>query len=122
MMKRFRLQARDFTVGWICALHVELSAARAMLDEEYHDEKEITQYTLGRIGRHNVVILCLPAGQIGTTSAAIATAEMRFRFPVIKFGLMVGIGGGVPNREVDIRLGDVVISQPQGPYWGSSPI
>lgn len=25
---------------------------------------------------------------------------------------MVGIGGGVPNRDADIRLGDVVVSNP----------
>ncbi|KAH6673052.1 hypothetical protein B0J14DRAFT_592270 [Halenospora varia] len=29
-----------------------------------------------------------------------------------RFGLMVGIGGGVLRAEVDIRLGDVVVSQP----------
>ncbi|KAF3082939.1 hypothetical protein TWF102_001030 [Orbilia oligospora] len=27
-------------------------------------------------------------------------------------GLMVGIGGGVPNDENDVRLGDIVVSQP----------
>jgi nucleoside phosphorylase len=35
-------------------------------------------------------------------------------FPEIRFGLMVGIGGGVPSTGVDIRLGDVVISKPVG--------
>ena len=33
-------------------------------------------------------------------------------FPMIKFALLVGIGGGVPIEKVDIRLGDVVVSQP----------
>jgi nucleoside phosphorylase len=31
---------------------------------------------------------------------------------------MVGIGGGVPSAAADIRLGDVVISQPHGKYGG----
>lgn len=31
---------------------------------------------------------------------------------------MVGIGGGVPSDKHDIRLGDVVISMPDGPYGG----
>jgi nucleoside phosphorylase len=31
---------------------------------------------------------------------------------------MVGIGGGVPSAEADIRLGDVVISQPYLQYGG----
>jgi nucleoside phosphorylase len=33
-------------------------------------------------------------------------------FNGIRFGLMVGIGGGVPSEENDIRLGDIVVSQP----------
>ncbi|KAK6522822.1 hypothetical protein TWF281_002254 [Arthrobotrys megalospora] len=41
-------------------------------------------------------------------------------FPGIRsgFGLMVGVGGGAPNLEKgrDIRLGDVVVSQPNPPY------
>jgi nucleoside phosphorylase len=31
---------------------------------------------------------------------------------------MVGVGGGVPSAEVDIRLGDVVVSQPQQTFGG----
>jgi hypothetical protein len=30
----------------------------------------------------------------------------------IRFGLMVGIGRGVPSKETDIRLGDIVVSKP----------
>ncbi|KAF7139716.1 hypothetical protein CNMCM5793_007554 [Aspergillus hiratsukae] len=33
-------------------------------------------------------------------------------FHSIRFGLMVGIGGGVPSGHADIRLGDIVVSQP----------
>ena len=59
-MKRTRPRPEDFTVGWICALPLELSAARTILDEEYEDIDEAAQYVLGRIGIHNVVIACLP--------------------------------------------------------------
>jgi nucleoside phosphorylase len=38
-------------------------------------------------------------------------------FP-IKFGLMVGVGGGVWSKENDIRLGDIVVSQPTGTHGG----
>src|SRR6266480_7994565 len=113
-LKRFLPRAEDFTVAWICALPVELTAAAAVLNDEYEDSDETAQYKLGRIGRHNVVIVCLPAGQIGTVSAAAVAAELPYKFPAVKIGLMVGIGGGVPSLEADIRLGDVVISQPQG--------
>ena len=37
---------------------------------------------------------------------------MLFVFGSIKVGLMVGIGGGVPTSNQDIRLGDIVVSQP----------
>ncbi|KAH8696413.1 nucleoside phosphorylase domain-containing protein [Talaromyces proteolyticus] len=68
-------------------------------------------FTLGSVHGHNVVIACLPSGIYGTTSAATALAEMRSMFPLLQFGLMVGIGGGVPGK-IDVRLGDVVISKP----------
>ncbi|KAJ5000632.1 hypothetical protein K4K48_002414 [Colletotrichum sp. SAR 10_66] len=77
-------------------------------------------YSYGRIGVHNIVVACLPAGQMGTNSAATVASQMKSSFPSLRFGLLVGIGGGVPNFEddVDIRLGDVVISQPSGQYGG----
>src|SRR2546423_5055394 len=53
-MKRFRPRVEDFTVGWISALPIEHTAATAMLDEEYDGGDDTAQYTLGRIGTHNV--------------------------------------------------------------------
>jgi nucleoside phosphorylase len=110
------LSHQDYTVGWICALSTELTAAMAMLDEEHlpleQHARDNNTYTLGRIGEHNVVIACLPAGQMGNNSAATVATQMQYSFRVIRFGLMVGIGGGVPSEEHDIRLGDVVASNP----------
>lgn len=108
---------REYTVGWICALPIELVAAEAMLDEKYKDDSS-SQYTLGRIGHHKVVMACLPAGLIGTNAAATVATKMVCNFPSIRFGLMVGIGGGVPSEASDIRLGDVVVSQPQNGNGG----
>jgi nucleoside phosphorylase len=111
-----RLTHQDYTVGWICALSSELTASMAMLDEEHLPLSQHTEddnaYTLGRIGEHNVVIACLPAGQMGTNSAATVAAQMKYSFGGIRFGLMVGIGAGVPSEDYDIRLGDVVVSKP----------
>jgi nucleoside phosphorylase len=133
----------DYTVGWICALpDTELVAAMAMLDEEHPvlpaaDPHDSNSYVLGRIGDHNVVIACLPAEITGKVSAATVAKDMIRSFPAVRFGLMVGIGGGAPYYGVrgnaisaseedaeedfedseddpdgirDIRLGDVVIS------------
>ncbi|KAF7502552.1 hypothetical protein GJ744_005491 [Endocarpon pusillum] len=112
----------DYTVGWICALPTELAAAVAMLDERHNhlpqDSHDHNNYTLGRIGVHNVAIACLPSGVTGITSAAIVASHIRSTFPSIRFGLMVGVGGGAPSVENDIRLGDVVISKPDGASGG----
>ena len=90
-----------------------------MLDETYTTEYYTSHsWTLGRVGEHDIVIACLPSGQIGTNSAAVTATEVRLAFPSIHVGLLVGIGGGVPSDEIDIRLGDVAVSQPQLKYSG----
>jgi nucleoside phosphorylase len=43
---------------------------------------------------------------------------MRLAFRPTRFRLMVGIGGGVPSEEADIRLGDVVVSTPHTTHGG----
>ncbi len=68
-------------------------------------------YTLGSVAEHNVVIACLPKGMIGTSSATTVATWMVSTFPSIKFGLMVGIGGGIPPN---VRLGDVIVGTPVG--------
>jgi nucleoside phosphorylase len=122
MAKRSRPRREDYTVGWVCALDIELAAAQEMLDEEHedfdHDANDTNIYTLGRIGEHNVVIACLPEGQTGTNSAAAVAVQMKSAFTSIRFGLMVGIGGGVPSVKADIRLGDVVVSTPHMMHGG----
>ncbi|KAF6513098.1 hypothetical protein HZS61_007356 [Fusarium oxysporum f. sp. conglutinans] len=106
---------RKYTIGWICAVTTEFVAARAFFDEK-HDQLETiadndnNTYALGRIGKHNVVMAALPKSEYGTTSAATVARDMLRSFPNIRFGLMVGIGGGVPSAKHDIRLGDVVVS------------
>jgi nucleoside phosphorylase len=119
-----QLRREDYTVGWVCALSVELAAAKLMLDEEHeyatrtdknHDHNI---YCMGSIKGHNIVIVCLPEGCIGTNPAAVVATQMQEAFRNIRFGLMVGIGGGVPSREKDIRLGDVVVSKPDGNFGG----
>jgi nucleoside phosphorylase len=118
------LTHKDYTIGWISALDSELTAAIAMLDEQHgslkNDLFDSNTYTLGRIGEHNVVLACLPLGQLGTNSAAAVASQMTRSFDSIRFGLMVGIGGGVPNlgAGLDIRLGDVVVSKPSPRHGG----
>jgi nucleoside phosphorylase len=109
---------QDYVVGWICAIHTEYVAAQAFLDDRHEGPDSVSthdnnDYTLGKIGKHNVVIAVLPDGEYGTTSAAGVARDMLHSFPNIRIGLMVGIGGGAPSAKHDIRLGDVVVSAPR---------
>jgi len=117
-----QLRREDYTVGWVCALPVELAAVQEMLDEQHEtprtDAHNTNIYTCGRVGEHNVVIACLPEGQTGMNSAAAVAVQMKSAFTSTRFGLMVGIGGGVPSEEADVRLGDVVVSRPYKAHGG----
>jgi hypothetical protein len=103
-------------------LPIELAAATALLDEEHegipYDNNDLNLYTLKRIGDHNVVLVCLPVGQMGTNSAAVVATRMQSKFPSICIGLMVGIRGRVPSQRADVRLSNVVISQPHTGHSG----
>jgi nucleoside phosphorylase len=110
------LTYNDYKVGWICALPAELIASGAMLDEEHETLDRVgtdtNSYILGRIGKHNVVLACLPAGRYGTVSAAAVAVRMLASYRSVEFGLMVGISGGAPSKKYPICLGDVVVSNP----------
>ncbi|KAJ5655493.1 nucleoside phosphorylase domain-containing protein [Penicillium longicatenatum] len=119
------LNHSSYHIGWICALPIEMAAARCLLDESHPDleqpRTDTNSYALGSINSHNVVIACLPSGVYGTTSAAIVAKQMITTFPNLSFGLMVGIGGGVPpisRSTPDIRLGDIVVGIPSGSFGG----
>ncbi|KAL9568945.1 hypothetical protein ACKAV7_006931 [Fusarium commune] len=125
---RHRLKSPDlYTIGWIAALPIERAAATALLDERhdvpegFHQHRsDANSYTWGRIGEHNIVIASLPAGVYGTTSTANTAADLIHSLPHIRIGLLVGIGGGIarPDLGQDIRLGDIVVSQPDGTTGG----
>lgn len=103
-----------YTVGWISAGYTEYVAAQEFLDEQHNRPASVqpndqNTYTLGRIGKHNVVIAVLPDGEYGIASASSVASNMLTSFPNVKIGLMVGIAGGAPSEEHDVRLGDVVV-------------
>ena len=110
------MEHRDYTVGWIYALSTELAAAVAMLDERHtplpQDPHDHNNYTLGRIGVHNMAIMCLPSRVTGITSTAIIISHIRSIFPLIMFGLIVRVSSKALSAKNDIRLGNVVISKP----------
>jgi hypothetical protein len=76
-----------------------------MLDEEYADLPIPP----------NDHIACLLEDEVGNSAATAVATRMTSTFPSVKFGLMVGIGGGVPPA---VRLGDVVVSTPADGFRG----
>jgi nucleoside phosphorylase len=108
----------DYTVGWICALLTENVAARAFLDDEHEGPDQVTEhdnnsYTLGRIGKRNVVIAVLPHRDCGMTNATSIGKDMLHTFTNIRIVLMVGIASGAPRLpKHDSRRGNVVVSAP----------
>ncbi|KAM3088544.1 hypothetical protein ACMFMG_000180 [Clarireedia jacksonii] len=123
MQTKNELTHDDYTVAWIAPLEVESLAARLILDTKHEklpqSPVDHNVYTLGSINGHNIVIASLP--KTGNTSAATVITQLRNTFKQIRFGLLVGIGGGVPTRTDNgpIHLGDVVVSKPERDHSGA---
>ncbi|KAL4815078.1 Pfs domain protein [Aspergillus spinulosporus] len=107
-----------YTVGWICALPLEMAASKLMFDKTHvvlpTPRNDTNSYIFGEIDQHNVVIACLPSGVYGKASAANVATQMSRTFRNLRYRFMVGIGAGIPSKSTDVRLGDVVVSQPTG--------
>lgn len=72
-------------------------------------------YIFGLICGYDMTIAYLPKGKIGTNLAITVVSYMIHAFSAVRFGLMVGIGGGITP---EIRLGDVIISVPVAQFPG----
>ncbi|KAF4550685.1 Phosphorylase-like protein 1 [Elsinoe fawcettii] len=116
------VQRSQITVGIICALPCELAAVILMFDRRYSRLTDQAAgddniYTCGRIGDHDVAVAQM--GSYGLVSAAeVAKALMVTFTSSLKIGLMIGVGGGLPTKSNDIRLGDVVVGKPEGSHGG----
>ncbi|KAH7008773.1 Pfs, NACHT and ankyrin domain protein [Ilyonectria destructans] len=99
----------QYTIAWICALHIEMAAARAMLDEVHEDlprhRNDSNNYTLGSIEHHNIVIACLPTAQYGMNNAANVLTHLVRTFPSIRLGDIV-VGTRVMQHDLGKILGD----------------
>ena len=107
----------NYLVGWVCALPIEVAAAKATLDR-IHDNllpnrnaDDNNSYIFGDIQGHNVVLAYPSSGVYGKTSVAGVVAHLHTSFKSLRYILMVGIAGGVPDTKEDVRLGDVVVSK-----------
>ncbi|KAJ5733317.1 hypothetical protein N7533_013764 [Penicillium manginii] len=103
-------------IAIFCTLGVEADAMIAVFDEIWPEDRyerchnDTNSYTFGRIHQHPVVLVHMP--RMGKTSASSVAASLRFSFPYIRVGLLVGVCGGAPvsaSRKPEIILGDVII-------------
>ncbi|KAL2815046.1 hypothetical protein BDW59DRAFT_166960 [Aspergillus cavernicola] len=108
----------EYRIACICPLYLEAAPLEALLNEVYSStaRSDTNSYTLGRIGEHNNVIATMPG--TGTNKAALVAPQLLSDFKAIKYWFLVGIGGGVPSEEDDIRLGDIVVGLSKGSLSG----
>ena len=74
-------------------------------------ENDHNTYTLGVIGKHNVVLVHMPG--MGSTAGATAAANLRWTFPSIDIAFVVGVCGAIPEHittKQEICLGDCIVS------------
>ncbi len=117
-----------YTVAWIAPLEIEARAALALFDEEHDGDFPVGRghdyaFSAGKVCGHNVVLATLPPGQsYGTGSAAALASQVKMSFPNLWFGLLVGVGAGLPDLlrspPQDIRLGDVLVALSKGDSAG----
>ncbi|PYH89317.1 purine and uridine phosphorylase [Aspergillus ellipticus CBS 707.79] len=108
----------EFKIAIICALPHEADAVEALFDETYDtlgrffgkQPGDINAYANGRIGDHDVVLCHLPGK--GKGSAASAASSLVMSYTEVDLALGVGVYGGVPSpsEDIEIALGDVIIS------------
>ncbi|KFG85253.1 hypothetical protein MANI_114843 [Metarhizium anisopliae] len=108
-----KIRPEEVTVAIFVALSCEAIAVVLSFDEEFQCRTEGGKYTyrFGRIGEHYVVVA--QPNEKGKVNASNIAAHVTFQFPNVRLALMVGIGGGIPSDEKDIRLGDVAVSKPE---------
>ncbi|KAK6529893.1 hypothetical protein TWF281_009047 [Arthrobotrys megalospora] len=113
----------SFQIAIICPMGLELAPVLAMLDREYQSipfpiNMNTSKYILGQMAGLNVVVTVMP--EIGNNSAAAVVTRLTNDFKSLRFGLLVGVGGGIPDPDGrDIRLGDIVVSKPTEAFSGA---
>lgn len=88
----------NYTAAWIAAL--------PLLDERHEQPQDFSKnasdpnsYTWGWVDKYSVVIASLPAGDYGLTTTAVTVQGLRSSLPHIRFGMLVGIGAGIPGER-----------------------
>ena len=105
------MAAFEPTVAVICPLSVEMRAVLAVFNKppQLGTSSESKPYFFGFIGKHSTVAVCLPNQNVGVVQASRCGDWLQREFPSLQHRFLVGIAGGIPDKNIDIRLGDIVI-------------
>lgn len=108
----------DYTIAWITDEEGQKAAWRHSQGQNPQPEPkdfarsdtDLNQYTWGQLGCHNDVVVVPPKKVSATQTVQALLAAV----PDVRFGLFVGTAALNPERakEADIRLGDLMISEP----------
>jgi nucleoside phosphorylase len=122
-----QLDFSDVTIGILTALEEEYAACREIFDPDRRGVEKQRRSTSGILtcwlcpvptnhgGRHIVAVVQLV--NMGTTAAAIGANILLQHCDSLKYLLMCGIAGAVPDPnkgELHVRLGDIVVSDKLG--------
>lgn len=105
------MAAFEPSVAVICPLSVEMRAVFAVFNDlpQLGTGSEGKPYYFGSIGKHSTVAVCLPNQNVGVVQASRCGDWLQREFPSLQHRFLVGIAGGIPDKSIDIRLGDIVI-------------
>lgn len=125
---RSRLKLDYVSIGVLTALEVEYAACRDIFDPHETGVERHRDATSGQLtswlcpiapkqeaGEHIVAISLLP--DMGNNAAAIAANILLQHCPQLRYLIMCGIAGAVPNldsAEEHVRLGDIVVTNNVG--------
>ncbi|KAK5295589.1 hypothetical protein LTR99_009178 [Exophiala xenobiotica] len=109
-----------FEIAIVCALPLEADAVISLFDAHLDANdgmrgkaaKDLNEYTAGRMGRHNIVVVHMRDS--GKVNAASVVHGLSSSFEHIQLAIVVGICGGIPydsRSKEEIFLGDVIISR-----------
>ncbi|KAL7791482.1 hypothetical protein V8C37DRAFT_417037 [Trichoderma ceciliae] len=109
----------EFEIAIVCSKALEYNAICHLFDDFWDEEGDVlgraigdhNTYTIGRMGKFNVVVVLLCNS--GKGIAAGTASSLRSSYPSIQLAFLIGICHGVPNSNPlgkEILLGDVVIS------------
>ncbi|KAM0667740.1 hypothetical protein ACQRIU_003605 [Beauveria bassiana] len=118
----------DYTVAWITTAAITSLAARSIFDYNHeiadpNVSDDFNAYYCGQMAKHHVVVCCLSLGDDRTPDTVRKGIQNMLRiFRRIRVAVLVGVGGGAPSDQHDIRLGDVVASGRGGESWVASTI